>query len=292
MKILFISKPDQADYACDSVLHGLKSLFGPDVVDIHRRWFMYKGAPIDPETFYGRGYTLFALLDEGQVDREDIIAKIKAKLFDLVVFGSIQREFALLGEVRDAYPANKIVLIDGEDNPLLLKNCLGHGIYLKRELHTPHDQVQPIQFGFPEEKIQPLGTKTCLLAPLDPMDLRTYVYKDEKSYYAAYNQALFGKTMKKAGYDCMRHYEIMGCRAIPYFENLEYVPLTIMTRLPKEEMLVAKTMLEYNHGELFLSSAGQRIWEVLEQKIFEKFTKNLTTKALATYVLDVMQKAA
>jgi hypothetical protein len=253
---------------------------------------MYKGAPIDPETFYGRGYTLFGLLDEGEVDREDIVTKIKAKHFDLIVFGSIQREYALLGEARDSYPANKIVLIDGEDNPLLLKNCLDHGLYFKRELHSPNDKAIPIQFGFPEEKIQPLGTKTQLLAPLDPMDLRTYVYKDEASYYDSYKSALFGKTMKKAGYECMRHLEIMGCRAIPYFENLEYVPPTIMARSPKTEMLVAKSMLEYNRGELFMTSAGVRIWETLEQKIFEQFKANLTTKALANYVLDTVRKAA
>ena len=290
MKILYLSGARTADYLCDGLLHGLRTTFGPDVVDIFPLRHMYKGS--DQSKTYGKGFTLFGTLDPCEVDRTDIPAKLRNKYFDYIFFGSIQREFSILGEVRNTYGPDQIIFIDGEDNPDIMIDLVGTGQYFKRELYNPHDNVHPIQFGFPEEKIQPMAPKTCLMAPLDPHDTRTYIYEDEATYYASYQSALFGKTMKKAGYDCLRHYEIMGCRTIPWFINLETVPQTIMTKLPKEEFIVAKTMLEYKRGELFLTSAGERIWESLESRIFEKFKANLTTKALAQYVIDTVQKAA
>lgn len=292
VKILYISGGMGADYMCDSLFHGLRYLFGTDVVDIFPLRHMYKDSIT--ASLYGRGFTLFGLIEEGQVDRTDIPAKIRNRHFDLVIFAAVQRERSILEEVRESYPPSKIIFIDGEDNPIIyLSDHLDWGTYFKRELHSPQINVHPIQFGFPEEKIQPLREKVQLMAPLDPVDLRTYIYQDEATYYADYGKSLFGKTMKKSGWECLRHLEIMGCRAIPYFVALEHCPETIMTRSPKKELLVAKAMLEYNRGELFLSSSGEYIWEVLEHKIFEHFQKNLTTTAIAKYVLDtVMEKVA
>jgi hypothetical protein len=124
------------------------------------------------------------------------------------------------------------------------------------------------------------------MAPLDPFNPRTYIYEDENKYYNDYRISLFGKTMKKAGWDCLRHYEIMACEAIPYFENLEFCPQTIMMGLPKEELLVAKTLLEYDEGSIFLTEAGKNLWADLNHKIQVVLRERLTTKAMAKYILD------
>lgn len=290
MKTLFLAGEPSPDYQADSVFFGLRELFGTDVIDIFPRKHMYKGA--DVSQAYGKGFSLFGLIEEGQVDRDDIPAKLRNKFFDYVVFGSVQREFSMFGEVWDHYPPGRVIYIDGEDNPLVMKEVRDKGIYLKRELHSPTHKVWPIQFGFPEEKIQPLREKTELIAPLDPIDTRTYVYEDEASYYASYGAALFGKTCKKSGWECMRHLEIMANHCVPWFLNLEFCPPTIMTRSPKDELLVAKTMFEYNRGEVFKTSIGTGIWELLEQRIFAHFQKYLTTKALATYVIDTVRSVA
>ena len=283
MKILYLGHPS-CDYEQDMLFHGLRELFGPDVVDANRLWYMFKGA--STKELYGKGMTLFGLIEEGAVDRTDILSKIKAKYFDFVIFGSIQREYALLGEVKQAYDSKRIIMIDGEDGPLFLGNAVHHGIYFKRELHSPQNKVWPIHFAIPSEKLCDATQKTKFMAFIDPMDTTTYIYDNEADYYADYRSSLFGRTQKKAGWDCLRHYEIMANFCLPYFVNLEFCPDTIMTRLPKKELLVAKTMLEYKDGKLFHSSEGERLWSVLMHEVFEKLRTGLTTSALAKYVLD------
>ena len=284
MRILFVSAGKGADYQCDLAFHGLRSLFGPDVVDVHRLAYMYKGC--DTSELYGRGFSLYALIEEGQVDRDDILAKVKNKFYDLVVFGSIQREYNFLATVSEYYPPNKIFLIDGEDDPSIRTWFLGKGIYAKRELYNTHPQVVPISFAIPEEKIQPLSDKTRLMAYIDPCDTRTYIYQDEASYYAGYSDSMFGRTMKKAGWQCLRHFELMACNCIPYFLNIELCPEPIMTELPKEDLIFAARILEYRGMKVFETPAGHQLWFDLNERIQKVLKEKLTTKALATYILD------
>ncbi len=269
--------------------HGLRALFGTDVVDVNRLWFMYKGA--DLSATYGKGFTLYGLVDEGDVDRGDISRKISDRYFDLVVFGSVQRCWDRLEEVRRSYPAEQIIFLDGEDSPSYLKDFVKSGLYFKRELHTPQHGVCPIQFGIPEEKIQTPIEKTAVIAPMDPFNPLTYVYEDEASYYQQYRSAMFAKTTKKAGWDCLRHYEIMACGAIPWFMNLEHCPPTIMQDLPKEDLIVAKTLLEYQGLPIFLKPAGEQLWVDLHQRIHHTLREKLTTIALAKRVLDIQKEA-
>ena len=70
--------------------------------------------------------------------------------------------------------------------------------------------VYPISFSIPPEKIiDYVPTKTRITASIIPGDLSTYIYKTEESYYQGYRDSFFGVTMQKAGWDCMRHYEIV-----------------------------------------------------------------------------------
>jgi hypothetical protein len=289
VKILYLTKANGADYLADMALHGLRQHFGADVVDAPKMSHMYKG--YDLQSLYGHGFTLFGLLDDIAVDRSDLEMKVRKKFFDFVVFGSVQRSNIYLDQVReivrDSYPEDKIVFLDGEDNPLLLKEFLNRGYwYFKRELHNPRDNALPIQFAIPEEKLQPGKMKDKVLAPLNPWDARTYIYTDEKHYYHDYQTSAFARTSRKAGWDCLRHYEIMACYCMPYFENLEYCPPLIMHKLPKEELLMAKHLLDYKNGDWFKSGQIRWIWEDLMQDVYAKLKKDLTTKALATYILD------
>src|SRR6266704_1995953 len=90
MKILFLSEGSHTcDYLRDMVFHGLRTLMGPDVVDVNRLNSMYQEA--DKSQMYGRGFTIYGLLPDIAVDREDIPRKIRDRYFDLVVYGSIHR---------------------------------------------------------------------------------------------------------------------------------------------------------------------------------------------------------
>ena len=116
MRILFISAggPTQ-DYMRDCVFHGLRSLLGPDVVDVGRLDSIYVGA--DRASMYGLGMTLYAELSDIVVDRTDIPAKIARKYFDLVIYGSIHRCHDYLHEVASMYDPRRVIFIDGEDHP-------------------------------------------------------------------------------------------------------------------------------------------------------------------------------
>ena len=45
MKILFISQGNLPEYQCDSLFHGLRLLFGDDIVDVNKISYMYKSFP-------------------------------------------------------------------------------------------------------------------------------------------------------------------------------------------------------------------------------------------------------
>ena len=295
MKILFISKPME-DYLSDCALHGLRSLLGADCVDALRADHMYKG--VDKSKLYGKGFTIFGLLDPDlPIDRTELHGKILGKYFDAVIFGSIHRCHMYLGEVLATYPPEKIAFLDGEDGPQLLINLVHRGHYFKRELYGQNfaqkGTALPIQFGIPEEKIDSMNgrdaDKRTFLAPLDPMDLTTYIYDNEADYFQMYRNSMFAYTQKKAGWDCLRHYEIMACNCIPWFRCLESCPEHIMVDLPKKTLLQAKCMLENDVGLLWrrpMPPAGVQLFEEMNFIIQKTLREKLTTKCLAKRILD------
>lgn len=287
MKILFLSAggPSQ-DYMRDCVFHGLRSLLGPDVVDINRLDSMYVGA--DRSQMYGKGMTLYAELPDISVDREDIPKKIATKYFDLVVYGSIHRCHDYLHEVASMYDPRKVIFIDGEDHPGYLKG-LG-GLYFKRELNNPQPGVFPIQFAVPKEKIlKSAPCKSRLMAPMDPLDKMTYIYETEADYYAQYASSYYAPTMKKAGWDCLRHYEILSQWCIPYFRVLDQCPASIMVHLPKRELRLVQELID--NRMWVRESVLKTVYEDLIDPIMITMQEGLTTEALATHILNTARSS-
>jgi len=165
-------------------------------------------------------------------------------------------------------------MIDGDDfvdvNPLSSKHP-----YFKRELLS--NKMIPIHFAIPESKI----TKTKLIKNQEYASIipgqEGYKFNVEQEYYDDYNKSYYGVTMKKAGWDCMRHYEILANYCIPYFTDLHECPKMTLTNLPKELLLESKE-LAYNFDE-------QKYFSILDE-MFEYTKNNLTTKNLAKYVLE------
>ena len=283
MRVLFLSAGGNTqDYMRDCVFHGFRSLVGTDVVDVNRLDSMYMGA--DRSQMYGRGMTLYAELPNDDVDRTDIYNKVRTRYFDLVVFGSIHRSQDLLREVTSMYPPSKVAYIDGEDHPGYLRGLPGH--YFKRELLSPQPGVHPIQFAIPASKILPSPpTKSRLMAPMDPIDKSTYIYTTERDYYAQYADSCYAATMHKAGWDCLRHYEILSQWTIPYFRALDACPSTVMTRLPRPELILAQHLHDY--GKLSPLSMIS-VYEGLIERVMDATRRHLTTAALATYILDAI----
>jgi hypothetical protein len=63
----------------------------------------------------------------------------------------------------------------------------------------------------------------------------TYIYgHNETLYHQQYAESLYAFTMRKAGWDCMRHYEILGAGTVPYFLGLDHMPPNTMSLFPRE----------------------------------------------------------
>lgn len=96
--------------------------------------------------------------------------------------------------------------------------------------------LKKISFSIPEEKIIPtLPAKTKLfpmhivdeeLAARIPDSATRYAFEDEAAYYADLQAARFGITTKRAGWDCLRHYEIAANGAVICFKDLDKKPDT------------------------------------------------------------------
>jgi hypothetical protein len=294
MKILFVSGGESPDYQCDMLLHGLRHRLGNDTVDVERSWYMYKKdvnvEQADRPKLYGCGFTVFGTLpDDGEVDRSDIAVKISRRYFDLVVYASIWRCRDYLDEVLSVYPAKSVAFIDGEDHTDLYRSLVGRGVYFKRELLDFYPRIRPITFAIPAEKIGTVPTlKDRTNAYIDPSRRWTYIYKDETSYYGDYARSLFGKTRKKGGWDCLRHYEILANKCMPDFYNIDKCPVSTMVHFPKYEMLRIQQLIKQKGYRWFESAEGREKWTSIFDSAEKIFMKHCTTLALADYFLETM----
>jgi len=289
MKILYITEGNYPDYQSDMILHGLRIL-GHEVVDYPKAWYMYKSLKekhwnnLIPNggKAYGRGFTVSGTFDVdpiGEVDRNNIEDKIKNHYFDIIVYGSSRRNLIFLEEVKNNYNKDKIIFIDGEDDTDINWNLLKVGHYFKREL-IYENEIFPIGFCIPKEKIFNGKTEKSLqFAKMRPDRKSTYIYENEEDYYIGYRIAKFGVTMKKGGWDCMRHYEIMTNKCLPNFINIEACPKNTMTFFPKE------TCKEINQ-DIRNNTMYDEKYEEYINTIYDYLNKYLTTDKMAKYMLE------
>lgn len=267
-----------SDYLNDLTFYGLRELFGDDVVDSTQIISLYKEyeGKIDPRHIWG-GMTAFWLIGDNKIDRTDIIEKIQDKYYDLIIYGSIRRCQDYYDLVSKVYPHDRVILLDGDDqqdiHPLYEKH-----LYFKRELHTTHPNLLPITFSYPTDKLAtPNKNKTQEYATCIPGQPQSYKFKDEQSYYHDYQTSYYGVTMKKAGWDAMRHYEILGNYCMPYFIGLEDCPKDTLFNFPKELLIEGKNLAN--------QFDEQKYFSILDE-VYQYTKDNLTTKAIAQYILS------
>jgi hypothetical protein len=215
VRVLYLTEA-APDYLSDDLLYGLRGLLGPDVVDVPRKDVLYRDSPLrsSPDRLYGRGFHCFGL-DDLPVDRTDLAAKIRAGHFDLVVNSSAWRIRCPL------HP--RLIAVDGEDHGRLAPRYAGRvPVYFKRELSAPRAGLLPIQFALPDF----LRDDTALTrvkrfhASFRPTsDIRRrlsevmtprYSFATWREYVRDIKESWFAVSPRGAGYDCQRHYEIMG----------------------------------------------------------------------------------
>jgi hypothetical protein len=149
--------------------------------------------------------------------------------------------------------------------------------------------LYPITFSIPKEKICEISiNKTKILSNLIPGDISTYIYNTEEEYYNEYKTSYFAITMKKAGWDCMRHYEILANGCIPYFLDIESCPKNTMSLLPKEliiqsNILYDKKFKNKNIDELKQEDINE--YNILQNQLIVYMKKCLTTEKMAKYII-------
>ena len=264
------------DYLNDLLFYGFTELDEIEATDSTPIIHLYKENQdkIPTHHLWGKGFTSTYLINKDTVDRTDIEEKIKDKYFDFIIYGTVKRCLDYYDLVSSIYPSNKIILIDGDDftgvSPLSTKHP-----YFKRELLD--SKMLPIHFAIPESKITQIKSdKTQEYGSIIPGQ-GEYKFNIEQEYYNDYNKSYFGVTMKKAGWDCMRHYEILANNCIPYFTDIHECPKNTLTNLPKELLLEAR--------ELANNFDEQKYFSILNE-LFEYTKSHLTTKELVKYVLE------
>jgi hypothetical protein len=287
MKILFLSPATGMDYQCDTTLIGLKTLFGVDVVDINKVDHIYNTFPehLLPSQ-YGRGFTICRTVEDLDVDRTDIDAKIVSKYFDLIVYGAIWRCTDKFELVVKHYPRSKIIAIDGEEPPNPeIHPYSKYTTYFKRELYQNYLNINPIQFSLPDIKLNSnIIAKNKNLANIIPIHTRTYIYSDEQIYYNDYAESIIGITMKKGGWDCMRHYEILGNNCIPFFIDLENCPEKTLTLFPKKILLNLYKTIDYKDNDIKLKES-KNYYADKAQELFQYTKDNLVSSKITQKLL-------
>jgi hypothetical protein len=202
--VLFLTGNTE-DYLSDSLFHGLRTLLGARVVDFPKRDISYRSYP-HVERLYGRGFTLYGLLDDVPVDRRLVMDRARQGEYDLIVFGDIWRYFGSFVELLPSLGGARVAFLDGADFPApypygsafwrvpqwwTLPRAHKRGTYFKRELTEATIQrryllplppalaerlpfarsVRPIAFSIPEGKIvddPPLKQKPFAAHVVDP----------------------------------------------------------------------------------------------------------------------------
>ncbi len=260
MKILFLSQAAAPDYLCDTIFHGLRSLYGDEVVDCARLWYMYKADRESNvaafEGLWGKAFTVYGNLpNDDKVDRWDIADKVASHYFDLIVFGCVYRDGpnflrGWLADISKYYKPWEIAFLDGKDSAQPANNYVytedwlfNRGVYFKREITCDNNLLHPIGFSIPKEKVT-IGDfkKTQAFASVIPGNphKNTYTFDNEADYYNDMKRSFFGYTCKKGGWDAMRHYELIANGCIPFFLDIEKCPERTMIRFPKVLCSIAK----------------------------------------------------
>jgi hypothetical protein len=186
------------------------------------------------------------------------------------------------------------------------------GVIFEENSKNIHVKYFPLSFGFNERYLfKTIPTKvlfdghtryinqTCIpkkskdFSDLIPGRRETYRFNfgEELEYRRIYSSVYFAVTMKKGGWDCNRHYEILSSGTVPYFDNLEHAGSFMMKHLPKTLLLEARSLVGVNRENLTIDHDRFNLtqYRLLLHRILYYTKHRLTTRKLVEYMLKNIQ---
>jgi hypothetical protein len=292
MKILHINNFEYPDYQSDLLMHGGRTIFGDQYIDSSKATYLYDSFEESKlGTLYGFGFCFSRRLNDIDIDRENLLEKIKDRYFDFIFFGSIHRNRTYLDEVLKIYPKERIVFIDGEDEPdRIIWDLTERGLYFKRELIYDNKNLHPIGFGIPEELIvDDKYKKSKLISDLSMAEIGySFGPNQEKEYLDNFRKSFFSRTIKKAGWDSFRNYEIVASGSLPLYKDYDNIPKLTMNHWDKDLLresfdLFWKFDLSDHRRS---SSPGLEQYDNLRVEFLKVARQKLTTKSILNNILE------
>lgn len=150
---------------------------------------------------------------------------------------------------------------------------------IAKECFKQHS-MYPISFCLPVQKVRPFRQKpkTKDMSFIIAGDVKTFVFTDEDGYMNEYQISKFGRTRKKAGWDCVRHLEIMAASCLPIFQDIENCPPLTMTHYPKALFKEIKDAFE---------NMSDAAYDTYQKEIYDWFTEHLTSDKMVEYMFRI-----
>lgn len=285
LKILFLTTP-LFDYLADSLLIGLREAYGENCVEFPRKGILYGDIPC----VYGRGFTVWSR------PIKDVPRGLSAfENVDLVIYSNYRRQqtidWRLL--VRNKDQAPRVIYLDGSDDNNVEPNVRP---FFKRELFEPKPGVFPIGFGIPDWHVRPIALEQkSQLFQTHVQDTEfakdiNYKFTEEKEYFDDLAKSLFGITMRKGGWDCMRHYEIMAAGSVVMFKHFTEKPPLCAPQCPDFVSYTDRNDFMEKSGRLLTDGKpnGEYVRILLRQR--EWLLANATSSARAKHLIRQAQE--
>jgi hypothetical protein len=138
-----------------------------------------------------------------------------------------------------------------------------------------------------------LPKKTKDFSDLIPGRMETYKFhfEHEADYRRLYSTAYFAITMKKGGWDCNRHYEIITSGTMPFFDQLHQVGNHTLSLLPKLILHAAQILPGVNRQNLGINHTFFDVnqYQLLLHRLIYYAKHRLTTVKIVEYILKIIQ---
>jgi hypothetical protein len=170
--------------------------------------------------------------------------------------------------------------------------------WLARRLPAPRN-LRPIAFSIPAEKIvaaAPAKSKEFPRHVVDPEiaahlpeSTTGYAFDTEAAYYADLQASRWGITTKRAGWECIRHYEIAANGAVPCFRDLDRKPATCAPH--GLDAYNAVTYRDWGDLQARVRHIDASGYHELQERAITWARRN-TTEVRAREILDALRRAS